>query len=96
VLPTEHWDRERGIREFYKSHGELRAFVESMPREIKNRTFLNPFPSIGMLNGYDWLTLAALHVKRHTMQAIEVQEDPNYPEKPASELAASAGSSPKS
>ncbi len=81
VLPTEHWDRARGIREFYLSHGELRAFIETMPREIKNRTFLNPFPSIGMLNGYDWLTLAALHVKRHTMQAIEVQEDPNYPQK---------------
>jgi hypothetical protein len=88
VLPTEHWDRARGIREFYRSHGELRAFVETMPREIKNRTFLNPFPSIGMLNGYDWLTLAALHVKRHTMQAIEVQEDPGYPQTPATGAAA--------
>jgi uncharacterized damage-inducible protein DinB len=79
VLPSEHWDRARGIREFYASHGELRAFVETMPREIKNRTFENPFPSIGMLNGYDWLNLGALHVVRHTLQAIEVQEDPNYP-----------------
>jgi hypothetical protein len=79
VLPSEHWDRARAFREFYSSHGEFRAFVETMPREIKNRTFLNPFPSIGMLNGYDWLTLGALHAMRHTLQAIEVKEAADYP-----------------
>jgi uncharacterized damage-inducible protein DinB len=83
VSPNERWDRARGIREFYASHGELRAFVETMPREIKNRTFLNPFPQFGMLNAHDWLTLTAMHVKRHTMQIIEVQEDPNYPKRSA-------------
>lgn len=83
VGPTEHWDRGRGIREFYKSHGELRALVETMPREIKNRTFANPFPQIGMLNVHDWLTLAALHVMRHTKQIVEVQEDAGYPGTPA-------------
>jgi hypothetical protein len=79
VSPNEHWDRARAIREFYASHGYLRAFVESMPREIKNRTFMNPFPQFGMLNAHDWLTLTALHVIRHTKQIVEVQEDPNYP-----------------
>lgn len=82
VSPTEQWDRARAIREFYESHGEFRALVESMPREIKNRTFMNPFPQIGMLNVHDWLTLTALHVIRHTKQIIEVQEDPSYPAKP--------------
>jgi uncharacterized damage-inducible protein DinB len=84
VSPTEQWDRARGLQEFYASHGRLRALVESMPREIKNRTFMNPFPQIGMLNAHDWLTLATLHVVRHTKQIIEVQEDPSYPGKPAS------------
>jgi hypothetical protein len=37
-----------------------------------------------MLNAHDWLTLATLHVVRHTKQIIEVQEDPSYPGKPAS------------
>jgi hypothetical protein len=50
-----------------------------MPREIKNRTFMNPFPQLGMLNAHDWLMLTALHVKRHTMQIVEVQEHPSYP-----------------
>lgn len=81
VSPSENWDRARGFREFYASHGELRAYIETMPREIKNRTFPNPFPEFGMLNAYDWLNLAALHVIRHTKQIIEVQEDPDYPKK---------------
>lgn len=81
VLPTEHWDRATGFREFYKSHGELRAYVETMPRAIKNRTFQNPFPAIGWMNSHDWLTLAALHVVRHSKQIAEVQADPNYPKK---------------
>jgi hypothetical protein len=54
-----------------------------MPRDVKNRTFMNPFPQIGMLNVHDWLTLTALHVQRHTKQIIEVQEDPNYPGRPS-------------
>ena len=57
--------------------------VETMPREAKNHTFLNPFPLIGMMNVYDWLVLQAMHAIRHTKQIIEVQEDPNYPTKVA-------------
>lgn len=85
VSPTEHWDRAHAIREFYKAHGALRAFVETAPRAIKNRTFPNPFPEIGMMNAHDWLTLAALHVRRHSMQIEEVQADPKYPRGTAAE-----------
>jgi len=79
VSPSEHWDRARGIREFYTSHGAVRAFVETTDRELKDRTMMNPFPQIGWLNAHDWLTLSALHVRRHSMQIAEVQADPNYP-----------------
>ena len=82
VSPTEHWDRAKSIEEFYKSHGALRAYVETMQRDIKDHTFMNPFPSISWLNCHDWLTLCALHVRRHSMQIAEVQQDPKYP-KPA-------------
>jgi hypothetical protein len=85
VSPNEHWDRARGLRQFYETHGEVRALVETMPREIKNRTSMNPFPQIGMLNAHDWLTLTVLHVKRHTQQIVEVQESPGYPQKPQAE-----------
>ena len=81
VAPSESWSRGQAIREFYKSHGEVRAFVETTPREIKNRTMMNPFPQIGMMNVHDWLVLQAMHAMRHTKQIIEVQEDPNYPAK---------------
>ena len=79
VSPTQNWGRARGIEEFYKAHGALRAFVETTPREIKNVTMMNPFPQIGWLNAHDWLTLMALHVRRHSMQISEVQADPKYP-----------------
>ncbi len=79
VRPTENWDRAHAIREFYAAHGTLRAYVETMQRDIKDRTFMNPFPAINWLNAYDWLNLAALHVVRHSKQIAEVQQDPNYP-----------------
>ncbi len=79
VSPTQNWSREQAIREFYKSHGMLRSYVETMQRDIKDHTFENPFPQIGWLNANDWLNLAALHVMRHSKQIIEVQQDPNYP-----------------
>jgi hypothetical protein len=81
VSPTEHWDRAQGIREFYAAHGAVRAFVETTPREVKNVTMMNPFPEIGWLNAHDWLTLTALHVRRHSLQIAEVQADPKYPKK---------------
>lgn len=79
VQPTEQWDRAQAIQEFYTAHGTLRAFVETMQRDIKDHTFMNPFPSINWLNCHDWLTLTALHVRRHSLQIVEVQQDPNYP-----------------
>ena len=79
VAPTQSWDRATGFREFYRTHGKLRAYVETMPRDIKSRTFMNPFPQIGMLNSYDWLVLQALHVLRHSEQIAEIQIHPNYP-----------------
>ncbi len=79
VLPSENWDRARGIEEFYKAHGTLRAYIETMPRDIKDNTFRNPFPSIDWLNCHDWLLLANLHVRRHSLQIGEIIADPNYP-----------------
>ena len=79
VSPTEGWDRAYGIAEFYKSHGALRAYIETMPRDIKDRTLMNPFPEIGWMSSYDWLLLAAMHVRRHSMQIAEVQADAAYP-----------------
>jgi hypothetical protein len=82
IQPTEHWDRARAIREFYAAHGELRAYVETMDRTIKDRTQQSVVPALGWLNGYDWLSSIPLPVTRHTKQIIEVQSDSNYP-KPA-------------
>lgn len=83
IRPTEKWDRATAIEEFYKVHGEVRAYIETMPREIKNHTFEHPFPIFNWLNAYDWLLYVPLHTVRHSRQIIEVQEDPNYPKKAA-------------
>lgn len=83
IRPTEHWSRARAIEEFYKIHGVVRAYIETMPREVKNRTFEHPFPIFNWLNAYDWLLYVPLHTVRHSRQIIEVQSDPNYPKNPA-------------
>ena len=79
VAPSGTWDRARGIAEFYTAYGELRAFVETAPPDIKAVTFMNPFPQIGLLNAHDWLTLMAIHTMRHSQQIAEVQANPKYP-----------------
>jgi DinB superfamily len=55
IQPTEKWGRAKAIEEFYKIHGQVRAYIETMPREIKNHTVKHPFPIFGWLNAYDWL-----------------------------------------
>lgn len=81
IQPTEKWGREKAIKEFYKIHGEVRAYIETMPREIKNHTVKHPFPIFGWLNAHDWLLYLPLHTVRHCKQIIEVQADPKYPKK---------------
>ena len=81
IQPTEKWGREKAIKEFYKIHGEVRAYIETMPREVKNHTFKHPFPIFGWLNAHDWLLYLPLHTVRHCKQIIEVQADPKYPKK---------------
>jgi hypothetical protein len=89
IQPTEKWGRAKAIEEFYKIHGEVRAYLETMPREIKNHTVRHPFPIFNWLNAHDWLLYLPLHTERHCKQIIEVQADPRYPKKAAS-VAASA------
>jgi hypothetical protein len=88
IQPTEKWGREKAIKEFYKIHGEVRAYIETMPREIKNHTVKHPFPIFGWLNGQDWLLYLPLHTVRHCKQIIEVQSDPKYPKKAPPQTAA--------
>ncbi|MEK7793695.1 MAG: DinB family protein [Candidatus Hydrogenedentota bacterium] len=79
IRPTEHWDRAKAIQEYYSIHGEVRAYIETLDKPIKEYTFEHPFPVFGWLNAHDWLIYVPLHTIRHSRQIIEVQEDPNYP-----------------
>jgi DinB superfamily len=88
IQPTEKWGRAKAIEEFYKIHGEVRAYLETMPREIKNHTTRHPFPIFNWLNAHDWLLYLPLHTERHCKQIIEVQADPKYPKKAAPVAAA--------
>jgi hypothetical protein len=38
-----------------------------------------PHPHRGMLDGYQWLTLMALHPERHALQVEEIKTDPEFP-----------------
>jgi hypothetical protein len=88
IQPTEKWDRAKAIKEFYITHGELRAYVETMDRNIKDHTMQHPAPPLNWLNAYDWLNLIPLHVTRHGKQILEVQQDPKYPKNAAAGAAA--------
>ena len=90
IQPTEKWGRAKAIEEFYKIHGEVRAYIETMPREIKNHTVRHPFPIFNWLNAHDWLLYLPLHTERHCKQIIEVQADPRYPKKAAAAASAAA------
>ena len=60
----------------------MRSFVETMGRDVKNRT-MESTPPFGWMNAHDWLNLLVLHVVRHTKQIAEVQADPGYPARPS-------------
>jgi hypothetical protein len=79
IRPTENWARAHAIRELYAVHGEVRAFVETTDRAVKDRTMESRIPQFGWMNAYDWLNLLPLHVVRHSKQIAEVQADPKYP-----------------
>jgi hypothetical protein len=79
IRPTEKWDRAHAIQEFYAAQGEVRAYVETMDRQIKDHTMQHPVPALGWLNAYDWMNLLTMHTVRHSKQIVEVQEDPSYP-----------------
>ncbi len=81
IRPTEHWDRARAFQELYAAQGEVRAYVETMDRRIKDRTQESQVPQFGWMNAYDWLNVLAMHTVRHSRQIVEVQEDPNYPKR---------------
>lgn len=38
-----------------------------------------PHPHRGMLDGYQWLTLMAVHPERHALQVEEIKTDPEFP-----------------
>ena len=79
LVPTEEWDRREGIERFYTTQGEVRAFIETMDREIKNRTTDSGIPQLGALNAHDYLNLLLLHVLRHSKQIEKVQAHADYP-----------------
>lgn len=81
IRPTEKWDRGKTIAAYYKIRGEVRAYVETLDRPVKNQLEKHPFPVFSWLSAHDWLIYVPLHTVRHSRQIIEVQEDPNYPEK---------------
>ena len=79
LVPTQNWERSEGIQQFYNTQGEVRALIETMGREVKNRTTDSGIPQLGALNAHDYLNLLLLHVLRHSKQIEKVQAHADYP-----------------
>ena len=43
------------------------------------RDHFGPHPTLGTLDGYQWILLISAHSERHTKQIEEVKADPNFP-----------------
>jgi hypothetical protein len=66
-----------GMDAFGKVRSATIAFVASTPADL--RAYWWPHFSMGPLDGWQWMLLAALHSERHTQQIEEIKTHPQFP-----------------
>jgi|SRR5579863_2109250 len=58
----------------------LRAIAYVRNTEDALREHFVPLPVFQLLDGYQWNLLISAHSHRHTLQVLEVNANPNFPE----------------
>jgi uncharacterized damage-inducible protein DinB len=83
IVPSGKLTRDEVIAKLKASRAKTLKFAEETKLPLKSHTMDHPFPAIGTLNAYQWLTLIPLHNIRHNKQIEEVKADPNFPKSKA-------------
>jgi hypothetical protein len=78
LRPTGRWSTEAELaKTFEESRKATMDYVRTTNDDLRDH-FMD-HPSLGTLDGYQWLLLISAHSARHTAQIEEVKADPNFP-----------------
>ncbi len=69
--------REEVIKAFKNSRRATMDYVRTTNDDLRDH--FGPHPTLGPLDGYQWVLLISAHSERHTRQIEEVKSDPNFP-----------------
>jgi len=76
ILPTGRWSGPATLEHFLASREQTIAWLKSAT-DLRGHSVNHP--SLGPLDGYEWILAAAAHSERHMKQILEVKADPNFP-----------------
>jgi uncharacterized damage-inducible protein DinB len=78
LRPTGRWATEADLsKAFEESRKATMDYVRTTNDDLRDHFF--DHPTLGTLDGYQWLLLISAHSERHTAQIEEVKADPNFP-----------------
>jgi uncharacterized damage-inducible protein DinB len=78
LRPTGRWTTEAElVKVFDANRAATIDYVRTTNDDLRDHFF--DHPSLGTLDGYQWLLLISAHSARHTAQIEEVKADPNFP-----------------
>jgi hypothetical protein len=72
-------DRDHTIKAFEEARRRNVEFVQTTQLDLHAFAAPHPAPTLGMLDGYQWMLLIAAHSARHTAQIEEVKTAAGYP-----------------
>lgn len=75
--PKGRWLETELIAVFCAARDKTVAYAAATQDDLRHHT--GAHPSLGVLDGYQWLLFLAAHVERHIAQIRELQATPDYP-----------------
>jgi len=82
VWPNGRWQREEEtIGAFCAAREKNIQYVQGTQDDLRHHT--GAHPSLGVLDGYQWLLFLAAHTERHIAQIKELQDEPGWPQRAA-------------
>lgn len=78
LRPTGRWATEADLVKAFEDARKVNIdYIRTTNDDLRDHFF--DHPTIGTLDGYQWILLIAMHSERHTKQIEEVKADPNFP-----------------
>jgi hypothetical protein len=78
LKPTNRWATEADlIKAFEDERKATMDYVRTTNEDLRDH--FGPHPTLGLLDGYQWILMISAHSERHTKQIEEVKADPNFP-----------------